>query len=71
VSPLARAVRLAAMIELFRAGGSYTTGELAERFGVSARVIQRDLAVLQSEPLRCPLVRETVWDLSSRVRRER
>ena len=36
----------------------WSSQELANEFGVSQRVIQRDLESLQSEPHRLPLVRE-------------
>jgi len=50
-----RAIRLLQIIDLLKARG-YTSRELAERFDVSQRTIQQDLAELQADPLYAPLV---------------
>jgi len=61
-APVRRALRLADMMQLFRTDdGAYTVDELARRYGVSERTVQRDLADLQDEPIRLPLVLRRVW----------
>ncbi len=57
---LCRAVRLVQLIDLLR-DRCYTTDELAERFGVSQRTIQKDLYDLTGDPLYVPLVDRHVW----------
>lgn len=52
---MTRSVRLLKLVALLRAGGSYTTAELAARFGCSQRTIQEDLLILQGEPFYLPL----------------
>jgi len=58
---LKRALRVDHIKDLFLAGWAGTTRDLAERYGVSQRTIQRDLADLQGEPFRLPLVVEATW----------
>jgi predicted DNA-binding transcriptional regulator YafY len=53
---VARIVRLRDMF--YENLGGYLATELAERLGVSLRSIERDLALLQEEPLWVPLVCE-------------
>jgi len=55
-----RAVRLVALMRLLD-DRCYTTDELAEEFGVSARTIRRDLLDLQGEPLFYPLTTKVIW----------
>ena len=38
-----------------------TVREIAERFAVTERTVYRDLAELQAEPLRFPVVCEQLW----------
>ena|GEM_PF-6931568 len=51
---LGRVARLDAIIAALR-DRPMTTRELAERFEVSQRMIQKDMVVLQTEPFYCPL----------------
>ena len=61
-----RAIRLITMIHLMRER-SWCVPELAERLGVSTRTVWRDLATLQDEPLRVPLVTDDGrWRIFSR-----
>lgn len=55
-----RAVRLM-MIARDLAERYHTVQSLAQRYGVTERTIYRDLAQLQDEPLRVPLVNYSVW----------
>lgn len=56
-----RAVRLVHLRDQFLAGSRHTARDLAQRYGVSQRTIERDLLDLQSEPLRVPLVQDIEW----------
>ena len=57
---LKRAVRLM-LIARDLASGYHTVEVLAEKYGVCERSIYRDLAELQDDPLRVPLVNYSVW----------
>jgi hypothetical protein len=57
---LVRSVRLM-MIARDLEQAFHTVEALALRYDVSERTIYRDLALLQDEPLREPLVRYDVW----------
>jgi hypothetical protein len=57
---LVRSVRLM-MIARDLEQAFHTVEALAARYEVSERTIYRDLALLQDEPLREPLVRYDVW----------
>lgn len=59
---MCRAMRLLRLLDLLRERG-WTTQELAERFGVSQRTIQRDILDLQGHPVYAPLITrtETRW----------
>ncbi len=62
---MVRAARLLAIRDLLRER-AMSTAELAERFHMSQRVIQRDLLLLQGEPWYLPLeiVYDVRWKLS-------
>ena len=51
-----RAARLVAIRDLLIGGGAYSAGEIAERFGVDHRTVNRDLLDLQGAPLYTPIV---------------
>ena len=60
------AARLLEIIRILR-DRPQTSDELAKRFGVSYRVIDRDLLALQGEPLYIPIIesdrREHAWTI--------
>ena len=57
--PVCRAVRLVYIMQLLDSA-PYTVDDLAERCGVTRRVIFSDLAVLQDDPIRYPVVSD-LW----------
>jgi len=57
--PVRRAARLVYIMQLLDLR-PYTVDDLAERCGVTRRVIFSDLAVLQDEPIRYPVVSD-LW----------
>ena len=59
MSKILLTVRLLSIMRLLR-DRPLTAGELAEKFGVSKRTIQRNLLTLQGEPLCVPIV-ESDW----------
>lgn len=52
------AVRLVSMLRLFESDARLTTAQLAERYGVTPRTVQRDLLALQGEDIWLPLVKD-------------
>lgn len=55
---LDRSVRLLSMVRLFESGARVTTAQLARRYGVDQRTVQRDLLALQGEDIWLPLVED-------------
>lgn len=62
-TPLKRSLRLVAIMELFRQEPhrGFTTEELAQRFNVSVRTIQKDMADLGGDPVYLPVYERKIW----------
>ncbi len=62
-TPLKRSLRLVAIMELFRQepDRGFTTEELAQRFNVSVRTIQKDMADLGGDPVYLPVYERKMW----------
>lgn len=63
MTPLRRSVRLVAIRDKFLAGGSYTTAQLADEFGVGHSTIWKDIQLLQGEPFFLPLTMERIQEV--------
>lgn len=64
-APVKRALRLVGIMELFRQepDKGFTNEELAERFKVSVRTIQKDMADLAGDPVYLPVFVRRQWML--------
>ena len=62
-APLKRSLRLVAIMELFRQepDRGFTNEELAQRFHVGVRTIQKDMADLGGDPVYLPVYERRAW----------